>query len=165
MNLNTNYLNNVGSTWASKIAEHTWRVGGNTSENIFNVAVKSAYTNEITSPVEATTYNAKIGLMYVSDYGYAASPENWNTNMGLLNNDTNRNNNWMFMGLYEWTISRNSAGTDYAFRMDESGCVIGDYVFDIVGRASGVRPSFYLESSVELSGGTGIQTDPYRIQL
>ena len=165
VNLNTNYLNNIGNTWSSKIAQHQWQVGGNTYQNIYNVPVKSTYTNEITSPAEATTYNAKIGLMYVSDYGYAVSPANWNTNMESLNNDINRNNNWMFMGLYEWTISRNSAGTDYAFRMDESGCVIGDYVFDIVGRASGVRPSFYLESSVELSGGTGIQTDPYRIQL
>src|SRR5699024_10226116 len=60
INLNTNYWNYLGSTWQNLIAEHTWRVGGNTSENIFNVAVKSAYTNEITSPVEATTYNAKI---------------------------------------------------------------------------------------------------------
>lgn len=161
VNLNTNYLNNVGSTWASKIAEHTWRVGGNTSENIFNVAVKSAYTNEITSPAEATTYNAKIGLMYVSDYGYAASPENWNTNMGLLNNDTNRNNNWMFMGLNEWTISRQSDFIDRVFFLTDSGYVRTNYVSDVYG----IRPSFYLASTVEISSGTGTSTDPYVLKV
>ena len=36
-----------------------------------------AYTNEITSPVENTTYSAKIGLMYANDYGFSVSPSGW----------------------------------------------------------------------------------------
>lgn len=33
-NLNTNFINNIGSTWADKIATTTWKVGGNTWANI-----------------------------------------------------------------------------------------------------------------------------------
>ena len=162
VNLNTNYLNNIGSTWSSKIANHTWQVGGNTYVNIGKTTVKNAYTNEIVSPVTNTTYNAKIGLMYVSDYGYAASPANWSTNMESLNNATNRDNNWMFMGLYEWTISHYSDITYGAFVINYTGYVYSYHVYGDYGRTA-VRPSFYLESSVVLTGGTGTASDPYRI--
>ena len=78
--LNGTYLNGLGSTWSSKIATATWYVGGNTDANIRyypNGTPKNAYRNEITSPAESTTYSAKIGLMYVSDYYYGASPTYW----------------------------------------------------------------------------------------
>ena len=160
VNLNTNYLNNIGSTWSSKIANHTWKVGGTTFANVYESPVKTAHTYEVGASTANTTYQAKIGLMYVSDYGYAASPANWSTNMGFLNSATNRDNNWMFMGLSEWTISRWSGNTGSAFGVYSTGLVnyssVDDYNF-------AVRPSFYLESSVVLTGGTGTASDPYRI--
>ena len=162
VNLNTNYLNNIGSTWSSKIANHTWQVGGASFDNVFNSPVKTAHTYEVGASAANTTYQAKIGLMYVSDYGYASSPANWSTNMGSLNTATNRDNNWMFMGLYEWTISRRSDNTYIAFRVSSTGFVDLNRVSD-GGYTSAVRPSFYLESSVVLTGGTGTASDPYRI--
>ena len=157
--LNGTYLNTLGSEWTSKIATTSWKVGGNTYSNITqNATPKIAYTNEIESPVENTTYSAKIGLMYVSEYGYAASPENWNTTLYNYDNDTNRNNNWMFMGAYEWTISRDSDSAYDAFYVLDAGGVREN-----VNGHRGVRPSFSLESSVVLSGGSGSSADPYRI--
>ena len=117
-NLNTNFINNIGTTWANKIATVTWKVGGNTWANIGTKTSSVAYTNEITNPVttnttdNATTYSAKIGLMYVSDYGFAASPDAWTLTMSSYNNTTATNNNWMYMGLYEWTISRYADDSD-----------------------------------------------------
>lgn len=35
------------------------------------------YQNEVKTPATSTTYDAKIGLMYISDYGYAANPKYW----------------------------------------------------------------------------------------
>ena len=166
VNLNTNYLNNIGSTWSSKIANHTWQVGGATSTNVYNSPVKTAHTYEVGASAANTTYQAKIGLMYVSDYGYAASPENWSTNMGTLNTATNRDNNWMFMGLSEWTISRDlTIPEEYAFIVKGTGNVHYDNVGNVYAYIGfwAVRPSFYLESSVELSGGSGTSADPYRI--
>ena len=161
-NLNTNFINNIGTTWANKIATVTWKVGGNTWANIGTKTSSVAYTNEITNPVttnttdNATTYSAKIGLMYVSDYGFAASPDAWTLTMSSYNNTTATNNNWMYMGLYEWTISRSADGSDFAFDVDYDGYV-GD---DRVDGNYGVRASFNLESSVSYVSGSGSMSDP-----
>ena len=161
INLNTNYLNNIGSTWASKIAEHTWQVGGNMPSNIYSVSVKSTYTNEIISPLDATTFSGKVGLMYASDYGYASSPDNWSKNLYDYANDTNRNNNWMFMGLDELTITNCEQVWCLAFSIESDGSINFDGIGGL-GYGS-VRPTFYLNSNVTYVSGTGTQTDPYRI--
>ena len=164
--LNGTYLNTLGSEWTSKIATTSWKVGGNTAPNILNATPKTAYINEIESPAEATTYNAKIGLMYVSEYGYAASPENWNTKLNYYGNATNRDNNWMFMGGVEWTISRRSGTTSIAFYVFGDGNVNANNVNDVSVSYSGygVRPSFYLESGVTYVSGDGSIDFPFRIQ-
>ena len=161
-NLNTNFINNIGTTWANKIATVTWKVGGNTWANIGTKTSSVAYTNEITNPVttnttdNATTYSAKIGLMYVSDYGFAASPDAWTLTMSSYNNTTATNNNWMYMGLYEWTISRYADYSDYAFLVSYVGCVNNN----LVNNYYGVRASFNLESSVSYVSGSGSMSDP-----
>ena len=161
-NLNTNFINNIGTTWANKIATVTWKVGGNTWANIGRKTSSVAYTNEITNPVttnttdNATTYSAKIGLMYVSDYGFAASPDAWTLTMSSYNNTTATNNNWMYMGLYEWTISRIADNSNYAFRVNSDGGVYYNYV----NYNFGVRASFNLESSVSYVSGSGSMSDP-----
>ena len=94
--LNGTYLNTLGSEWSSLIATTSWKVGGMAWSST-NTA-KQYYTTELGSSSSSTTYNAKVGLMYVSEYGYAASPENWNTPLNNYANDTNRNNNWLYMG-------------------------------------------------------------------
>ena len=50
-NLNTNFITNVGTDWAAKIAETIWKVGGNTEANIQSQPAKTAYQNEIVNPV------------------------------------------------------------------------------------------------------------------
>ena len=161
-NLNTNFINYLGTTWANKIATVTWKVGGNTWANIGTKTSSVAYTNEITNPVttnttdNATTYSAKIGLMYVSDYGFAASPDAWTLTMSSYNNTTATNNNWMYMGLYEWTISRSAVDSSDAFCVDFVGDVDDFYVTS----SYGVRASFNLESSVSYVSGSGSMSDP-----
>ena len=161
-NLNTNFINNIGTTWANKIATVTWKVGGNIFVNIGDVVPATTYQNEIVNPVttnttdNATTYSAKIGLMYVSDYGFAASPDAWTLTMSSYNNTTATNNNWMYMGLYEWTISRDADRSDRAFDVDFGGNVSN---FNVHGNY-GVRASFNLESSVSYVSGSGSMSDP-----
>ena len=161
-NLNTNFINNIGTTWANKIATVTWKVGGNTWANIGTKTSSVAYTNEITNPVttnttdNATTYSAKIGLMYVSDYGFAASPDAWTLTMSSYNNTTATNNNWMYMGLFEWTISRIAVDSYFAFFVDYDGGVSDNRVDSNYG----VRASFSLESSVSYVSGSGSMSDP-----
>ena len=161
-NLNTNFINNIGEEWANKIATTTWKVGGNTWANIGTQPAKTAYQNEIVNPVttnttdNATEYTAKIGLMYVSDYGFAAEPSAWTLTMSSYNNTTATSTNWMYMGLYEWPISRRADGSGRAFRVHYDGHVLDDYVGDNLA----VRPSFNLESSITYVSGSGSASDP-----
>ena len=162
-NLNTNFINNIGSTWANKIATVTWKVGGNTYDNIARLTPSVAYTNEITSPAENTTYSAKIGLMYASDYGFGAAPEAWTTRLsnysGSVNDSTISAQNWMHMGDYEWTISRSSASSTIVFNVEYSGLLNNYYVSSTYS----VRPSFNLESSTTYVSGSGSMSNPIRI--
>ena len=164
-NLNKNFIANIGSDWAAKIDTTTWKVGGNTKSNIHSQPAKTAYQNEIVSPVTtnttdgATESSAKIGLMYASDYGFAAAPSAWTANLNTYNGEAIKNVNWMYMGLYEWTISRRA---DNAY--DVSGVVgPGDLECPYVNDAYAVRPVFYLSSSVTYVEGEGTQSSPIRI--
>ena len=165
-NLNTNFINNIGTEWANKIATTTWKVGGNTYANISQAVPSVAYQNEIVNPVttnttdNATEYSAKIGLMYVSDYGFGADPSAWTTTLynydGSVNGSTIRSLNWMHMGYYEWTISRTADDSDFAFNVGDAGVV---YV-NGVNTYTAVRPSFNLESSITYVSGSGSASDP-----
>ena len=161
VNLNTNYINYLGNEWADKIETTNWKVGGNTYQNILNVAVKTKYQNEILSPAENTTYSAKIGLMYASDYGYASSPENW-----AITASNYSDNNWLYNGLIEWTIFRDSALSDTAFEIYYNGSLVSEGVYDYAVMNTGfnaIRPVFYLKSDVAIEGETGSMADPYRV--
>lgn len=156
VNLNINYISYLGSNWSEKIDEVSWVTGGNIYQNITEISVKNAFHNEIESPAEDRTHDAKIGLMYVSDYGFAVSPEYWITSLGDY--DTAISNNWMYMGLNEWTITRLSDVSFYAFLVYNSG-----FVTTNLSSYLAVRPCFYLTSSTTYVSGTGTQSDPYRI--
>ena len=163
--LNGTYLTNLGSKWSDLISTTSWQVGGNTDSNIRFTNAKSAYDYEIVNPVEVTTYLAKIGLMYMSDYYYGATPIYWSY-PGYNSSNTNDyrsaiNDNWMFIGGSDWTITHNSDTTDIAFGIDSTGAPYF-YTVNVSGR--GIRPVFYLNANVILTGGNGTSADPYRIQ-
>ena len=135
----------------------------NRMESRVTNTAKQYYTTELGSSSSITTYSAKVGLMYISDYGYAVSPENWNRGLANYNNSTNDDNNWMYMGVTEWTISRRSNNTTNAFVVRYTGQVMNAGVNSSTAEYGGVRPSFYLESSVAYAGGTGTASDPILI--
>ena len=163
VNLNTNFLNNIGTIWSNKIARTTWKVGGNTSANIRDAVPATAYQNEIVNSVtvdNTTTYEAKIGLMYVSDHGFAADPSAWTLTMGSYYYMAAKSTNWMYMGYFDWTISRCSGSSNLAFYVGTIGSVYCDAP---VNYKRGVRPSFNLESSTTYVSGSGSMSDPVRI--
>ena len=161
-NLNKNFITNIGAEWANKIDMTTWKVGGNTWLNIGAQPAKTAYQNEIVNPVtkystdNKTEYSAKIGLMYVTDYGFAAAPSAWTAKLENYEDAAIKNVNWMYMGLNEWTISRNADRAYYVFGVLRTGIVS----YDRADNAYGVRPVFYLSSSVNYASGSGSAADP-----
>ena len=163
INLNTNFVNNIGTIWAKKIATTTWKVGGGTYANLRDAVPKTAYQYEVGSSASTTTYDAKIGLMYVSDYYYSASPSAW-TLVGYNSDYTKsyasaKGENWLYGGGWDWTISRRSDVSNVAFYVYNYGYVY----YSLVGDNFGVRPSFSLLSSTTYVSGSGSMSDPVRI--
>ena len=162
--LNTTYYNTIPAEWQNLIAESTWQVGGmdysetNTAKQYYDVEVgigQSGYVETM-----------KIGLMYVSDYGYGASPENWQTSLYHYNNDTNLLNNWMLGGIGDWTISRVDYQEPYFahyISFEHTDGSAGRVYFSNAYYGSSVRPVFYLNSNVEYNGGTGTESDPFTL--
>ena len=112
-------------------------------------------------------WDGMVGLMYPSDYGYAAGntcvtgtdPHNYNG--GCKNKD------WLWMttrsdytGGAEWLMSPDSGRSTRVFRVGAAGPV---YVLGDSEAVLSVRPSFYLTSSTLITGGTGTESDPYII--
>ena len=155
--LNTTFLNSLSSTWQNKIATHVFKVGGMSWSNSYTA--KQYYDVEVGNSSSGITDSMKIGSMYLSDYGFAVSNGYWTDALYDYINTTIRNNNWMFSGVSEWTISRNSGNSYEAFY-----AVLYGYVYhDNTTRSSEVRPCFYLTSSTEYISGSGTESDPIRI--
>ena len=109
-------------------------------------------------------WDGYVGLMYPSDYGYAAG-NTCVTGTKLYDYDGGcKNKDWLWMTTssdytngYEWLMSPNSGFSDNAFNVDSSGYVNLDYVVI----ASSARPVFYLNSSASITDGEGTSTKPY----
>ena len=160
INLNTNYWNYLGETWQNLISTTTWSLGGmlimvnNTAKDFYEIERNNAGYGS-----NPTKYKDEIGLMYASDYGYAAAPSSWIVDLIDDYGYANISNNWMYMGLYEWTITPFSLYNFYTLFVYRAGTL----PVNPVSLGLAVRPVFYLKSNIELAGGTGSSTDPYRL--
>ena len=166
INLNTNYLNNIGTTWSNMIEDTTWKVSGH---SISSVTSTEMYTREITNATKAygpSNGTSKIGLMYASDYGFAASPSAWTTTLyNYSDNDANGTSiqtiNWMNMGHNEWTISPYSSSSSHVLHLYRNGALSANFAIN----GYGSRPVLYLKSSVLYAGGSGTKDSPITLAV
>lgn len=165
--LNQSFINTLDEKWQNLIEIHKWQIGGNTFENIAKNIPKISYSYELGSNSTEKIYEAKIGLMYVSDYGYAASPDNWNTNLNDFDNDTNINNNWLYICATELFITPRTGLSNlgnFSVYCDEHEN--GETWGYVQTWSSGVaRPTFYLNENVVMTSGEGTKENPYHISL
>ena len=105
-------------------------------------------------------WDGNVGLMYPSDYGYAAgntcvtgtTPNNYKG--GCYQKD------WLFNSNDEWLMSPCSVSSSFSFLLYSNGYV--GYTVN-VGYAKKVYPTFYLSKDVIITGGTGSLEDPYLV--
>ena len=128
---------------------------------------KSVYNYELGNYSSSTTYNAKIGMMYVSDYYYAANPKYWSYYGYDENNYETKSyaaavsSNWMYNTELTWTITRTTDLDATVFYIWSFGNVVAYYrVWNLGAHA---RPVFYLNSNITYTGGSGTSSDPIRI--
>ena len=160
------YSKNIKSTSIEQIANVRWNLGGASS----SASALSSYTQErgtthVSNPADGVTrtntWDGKIGLMYPSDYGYASSSETCRSNMNSSTNSVPncKENNWLFDGNYQWTLTSRSNNVNYVFYAHSVG-LITDYSSYY---NYGVRPALFLKSDVVITGGTGDEKDPYTV--
>ena len=106
-------------------------------------------------------WDGMVGIMYPSDYGYAAGntcvigTKLYDYDGGCMNKD------WLYISnTYQWLMPPYSGNSNRAFRVDSSGFING--TINVNGVYS-VRPVFFLISSTLITGGTGTESDPYII--
>ena len=178
INLNTNYLNKFDSKWINLICDFPWNTKNSNIEGvIINGTAKELFNYEINN---AQYYMAKIGLIYLSDYGFSADNSLWNIDM--YNVVYNSSNNWLYSEQEEWTIIgyglstnmngnliKNSKKYKVEFLAPQpstkpqvGSIFIGSWKTDIDSYLN-VRPSFYLTSSTTYISGSGTSSDPIRI--
>ena len=148
--LNTVYFSSLGSEWNSKIIETTWYLGAlsdsdreSNAKNIFNKE-----RSGIGSGSNPTRYDAKIGLMYASDYEYSFLSSQWNQHVYI-------EDSWLDSSGSEWTIT---PSLDYSHMAIITG---GMYSVDVDFLTTG--PVFYLNSDVAYVSGDGTKNSPYII--
>ena len=68
--------------------------------------------------------------------------------------------NWMYMGIDDWTLTRDTSNSEMMFGIYRSGYVISGFAgIDYYC----VRPVFNLDTSVTYVSGDGTQSSPIRI--
>ena len=169
-NNNTNYRSNdcsdmvgygIDSSGLNSIETTTWHLNGSgTSQSKQNWYLCERGGNSCTganSGAYSTTTDAKIGLMYLSDYLYASSYYT-NSDTTTQNASYFGNKNWLYKG-YEWTLTPYAS---YAYRVWFVN--FGSASYSSTHTPTFARPSFYLKSTVSISGGDGTFANPYIIE-
>ena len=168
-------LASFSEKWADMISNYDWQIGGNIQEHIRYSNAQIAFNHEIGEVGFNQIYNGKMGLIYVSDYYYAANPIFWSypgfTNFAHPDLNGNYgseydyraavNDNWIYMGLYEFTMTRLSEDNVSIYVIYDSGSMHTTLSY---GTYDAFRPVFYLNSNVTYVSGTGTQSDPFRIK-
>ena len=163
INLNTNYLSSIEDL-KDYIVETEWQVGGGSASYLRTGDAKTAFEHELGANSENEIYRAKIGLMYLSDYYYAANPKYWSYQGASSTSDdysNATNENWMYMGGLDWTISRDSSSSSRSYNISWQGYVNTTYVTS----DNGIRPVVNLKETVYVIDGDGSQADPYIIGM
>ncbi|MDD2208430.1 MAG: hypothetical protein PHU45_03665, partial [Bacilli bacterium] len=123
-----------------------------------------AYTAERGTTVYSgrdTTGTGYIGLMYPSDYGYAVLNTSCSRDKTLSSyyKDGCYNQNWLYLGSHQWTITPHSSDSDDVWRVDS----IGDVYYDSAYNGFGGRPSLYLKSNTTIISGDGTAETPFEL--
>ena len=154
----------IKDEYRNMIKEVTWYLGGYSSGNI-KASKMFEFERDATSTYSGNpaSTNAKVGLMYASDYGFAVPAASCarTTNLMSYNNANCTLNNWLYSAGAEWTISPHTEYPEKSFYIEEAGTI---YEYSVQNGHS-VRPTLYLNENVYVLDGDGSITDPYIIAM
>ena len=167
--LNTTYYNTLSNIdEQSMIGNAKYYLGGYTQSTGISKDMMYQYERKISGSntyyygTNPNSWTGKIGLMYISDYGYAAS-DTCTSNLSSYNDETCTSNNWLYnIKKNEWLLPQRSNYSGDVFNIDADGLV----GFNSASNNNyAVRPTLYLKYNVQISSGDGTSSNPYKFIL
>ena len=147
-----------------------WNLGAssgiaNSSNDFYNLERGTSVLEE--RPIN---WSGKVGLMYVSDYGYATSGSSEIKRNECINVNleswANLNdcylNNWLYFENFQWTLTPNLNHNNRVFSIGKDGNI---YESSTHNAGIAVFPSLYLKSSIKIISGTGSSENPYKLSI
>ncbi len=183
----TNRLDDASKTL---IDNHTWNTGAPNYNELYDSTTKTLDTVEFYKAERGTTngkicssgnncndtvtrttkWTGYVALPYATDYAYASSESDCETNMNAgdidfdngIFNMTCKKNNWMHHGTTmdaTWYLSpgASSSYASYAWRVDG----VGYSFYNDAADALSAFPTIYLKSNVLIESGAGTSSNPY----
>ena len=149
-------INKINATAKSMIQNTMWNLGGLSFEE---GSVNELYIKERGKEVYSgheTKSSDYIGLIYPSDYVFSSTDESCSQDPY---SSTCKNNNWLFKGVFYWTMSPGSSSANGVFNVSRGGYLYGNSALS----SGSVRPSLYLKSDIKIVSGSGTKDDMFKL--
>ena len=179
--LNSTYLTGLSGEAKLMIDNAKYYLGGYNDYHISSIEMYnyerkvggSEYYYTYGTYVNPANWIGKIGLMYVSDYGYATENcESKALASGISYSDTTlqkcNDTNWLYnLKTGEWLLTPYSKSNAKVYKLFEEGYIQEYYTKynSSYYNSQAVRPVLYLKSNVKITGGTGTNANPYTLGL
>lgn len=159
-----NYYNYMNSVSKEQVAESVFYLGGLSIVEMYDVTRSELYNIERGTQVwnsNPTSIKQNIGLMYGSDYGYAASeacPDSAKLySLFGSNSACSTTGNWLYIGNTEWLQTPASHKNTDVLVVNTTGTVSQTSLNAYLA----TRPVVFLKSTVNIVDGFGTQSNPY----
>ena len=156
--LNGTYYNGLNNTAKSQIVASNFSIGAVEWDNN-NMSTQVSNEN-------SNLWKGNIALPTVSEHIRTNSNKNSCGTFRLFNNNISScsNSGWMDNGFYTishfWTLSSNIRDSYNVFYSQSDGYISYGFYLNL-----GVKPTLYLSSEVQITGGDGTRSNPYQISL
>ena len=154
------------------IQEVVYNIGGWNTNAVYSDFIYEKERGTTVYSGRPTTWTGKIGLMYPSDYGYAADftkckdASGNDLKIGSYNSDVNdyqcRKNNYLYKDAWEWLLTHNSGSSHDVWIVYSTGNVNPYHAASYI---SCVRPVVFLSSTQDIAGGNGSESTPYQLKV
>ena len=150
--LNNEYYKNINTTYKDMINLSNWNIGSVSADDRDNATIDKM--ENLVAKEKLEVFESYIGLLNLSDYGYAADIS-CKENLYGYNNCSN--SNWLFNAKIQWLL--NTTLTDvYTIRDD------GSVKYNSSPNKYLVRPVVNLKTDVSIESGTGKKNDSYKLE-
>lgn len=158
--LNNTFYNSLDSKYSNLILDTVWRITNISSSFVDSLTFNQYYQAEQNA---TATLFLKMGLPYISDYGYSFSSNDVDRTVAVNSIDFGKIDfSWMYndyavdFGLI-WTMDLDNTSPYIIYKPGIAGA-INMY-------QGGVFPTFHIQANTQVKSGNGSQSSPYRLAV